>query len=333
MDDQLSGAIIVLAHQRVTQLEKCLTALENADNSNEFPKLVVVDGGNDAVEQLSWMKFKPDFHLRIKPNQRKTSRARILESLRCGLSWAFDVQQADYVVVIEDDIIIARDFLTFVDACMKENLSRPLFRAVNGFGVAIREESPSDEKTEICRLNYGVGWGWALPARTYRAIRPLLSIRGDYHVWDSLIEPYIRTGFVVNPVVSKILNLGFDSTATHTDASADLVIGQALSASFASNRRKSVAGIELAHSKAAFKWREDAISLDSLSPQLRVVTYATGLVLFLAHFGKLILEERGLEKFAGSLRKMTRFLRKRTLPYLGKVSGSSSIFGGGERNP
>lgn len=314
------GVIVVLAHKRIGHLRACLEAISVASERDNFLLAVVVDEGTREIREFV-SSSRPDVSIRLEPEDGSPARARIMHSLKHGLSWAFDVAGADYAIVIEDDILISKDFFVFIKACFQRYSNRPFFRAVNGFGLSRQSAGVPGNEVEVARLNYGVGWGWAIPRRTYKKILPLLRLNGDYHVWDALIEPYLRTGYVVNPRTSKIQNIGFDMTATHTNQSADTSFGQELEASFLSGSPVEGDKMALRESSLGFRWRQDAIALDSLPIVLRLLTLGAGFLLWSTHRLKLALQEGGNRSHL--LDSISRQIRKRALPALGRISGAS----------
>ena len=320
------GAVIVLAHKRTDHLERVLESLNASQQFEDFPRVAVIDEGNDRVRKLVRDLFSPHCIIELRAEPELASRTRILRSLRHGLSWAFETTRADYAVVIEDDVIVSSDFQSFVHQCMVDHMGNRLFRAVNGFGLGIPESGTDTGEVKTSRLSYGVGWGWALPRRSYSHVRRFLEVRGDYHVWDSLIEPYFRTGYVVNPRVSKILNIGFDSTATHTSVLEGSAIGQELRASFSSDVPISNPTPSLVRSRDSFRWREDAIALDALPLHGRLLVYGTGRIFFYIHLARIFLQECNKPFLAMKLQIPLRLIRKRVFPMFGRLSGSTSVF-------
>jgi hypothetical protein len=116
--------------------------------------------------------------------------------------------------------------------CKKYYLD-PEFRGVNGFSGIPR--SPQNQFT-YSKQRYGLGWGWSITRENWKNLRKNWTGTENFH-WDGLVEAYCKTGFVVMPSQSRILNLGFGKEATHTnDSQESREIQNKLHASFVSNQ-------------------------------------------------------------------------------------------------
>lgn len=145
--------------------------------------------------------------------------------------------QSPCCVVVEDNIPFADDFLEFVAAIHAKFKTNSKFWAVRDFS----RPSPSvDHKPEAyVRLNYRGGWGRTLLRKSFWQVEKLLRRDGDCH-WDSLVEPLMRTGFVVNQVRSRVMKIGFDGGGSHSGTETDREIGEEMAALFSqkSNGRR-----------------------------------------------------------------------------------------------
>jgi hypothetical protein len=200
-------------------LAKVIAALEKAYLVDSFSVLFVVQDPIDSVLGIiESSDIQNKITLEIDGANYSTSAQAINGNLAKGLKYAFGKLSADLVVVLEDDIVISRDALCFYRQATQMYSGDKKFRGVNGFS---REVTLPNYQNGYLRLNFGLAWGWAIPKRTYKRIIRFWNGTEDNH-WDFILEPYMRTGFVVNPYRSRILNIGFDESATHTSGDGGL---------------------------------------------------------------------------------------------------------------
>jgi hypothetical protein len=213
MNEPKSGAVLLITHTRVEQLNKVLNSLENSWINEYRDFFVVVHDNHPEVKMIiqSSKKKTPTF---IEVNRERIDEPReaISRNIFDGLSQAFQSLNIGFVTVIEDDIQVKKDFLRFNYEIVKLENENPRFRGVNGFSGAVFDES---REFEYGKFRYGFGWGWTVTRKTWESVKEIWS--EDFHShWDSLIEKVVRDGYVAMPHNSRILNLGFDETATHT---------------------------------------------------------------------------------------------------------------------
>lgn len=270
------ASILLLAHSRHEHLRSTVRALTQARNFSNHNTLAFIDGDWPKTIEVLKESLSPNFLVESRSDEKLEPRNRIRQNIDLGLRISFDQLQSPYTIVIEDDIVIAPDFLDFVEAIMEKHARDAGFRAVNGFSLL--SDSDGAEPCHYTRVNYGVGHGWALPRKTYQRIRNLLSRQGDFH-FDSLIEPHIRTGYVVHPLRSRTVNIGFDGTGTHASSSKLEGITEAMRKSFLSDSTWHSTKLNLEERKIAFPWRNDAVSLSRISPLDRFKVYLSGWLL------------------------------------------------------
>jgi acid phosphatase family membrane protein YuiD len=211
--------ILVLCYRRTYHLAQVISALESAYLIESFTVIFVVqDPIESVVEVINSSSIQNKLIIETNGMNYTSSAQAINGNLAIGFEYAFGTLAADYVVVLEDDIVISQDGLCFFQQAFNSNIINKKFRGVNGFS---KEVDTSDAQNAYIRLNYGLGWGWAIHKRTYRKLSKYWDGSENEH-WDFIFEPYIRTGFVINPIRSRIINIGFDETATHTSGNQEL---------------------------------------------------------------------------------------------------------------
>ena len=106
--------ILILAHARREKLEQTLRALALANITHRHRIIACVDGDDPGVLEALGRGIDPEFLLQSRSLGNLPVSSRIRSSLRTGLSLGFSTLGPPYVTVIEDDIVVAPDFLDFV---------------------------------------------------------------------------------------------------------------------------------------------------------------------------------------------------------------------------
>lgn len=209
----LTGAVLLITYKRVHHLTKVIESLAEAW-TEPYNELHVILHHNqikvrEVVHSINFTKPKillVDRKVLMSPQEA------ISRNIFDGLSKTFSNTQIDFVTVLEDDIIVRKDFLDFNSSIISREIHDEKFRGINGFSGAEFELSKDDVYS---RFRYGFGWGWTIHRKYWEEIHKIWMTDFETH-WDSLLEPHVRLGYVVMPHNSRILNLGFDSSATHT---------------------------------------------------------------------------------------------------------------------
>jgi hypothetical protein len=265
--------VLVLCYRRTIHLRQVISALESAFLIDSFTVVFVVQ---DPISSV--MKIIENCHiskkhiLKIDGAGYHSSAQAINGNLAVGLQHAFRTLGAGLVVVLEDDIVISRDALCYFRQVASIYSGDKKFRGVNGFS---REVGSPSFRNEYLRLNMGVGWGWAIPKRSYDRIVRYWVGAEDNH-WDFIFEPYIRTGFVVNPFRSRILNIGFDDSATHTSSNVEL--GSEIQSSFSIDLVPH--SCDLTELSKDFTWGPGSINMTKASPLTSKYVYFARLMLY-----------------------------------------------------
>lgn len=277
--------VILLCHERTDHLRKVIGSLLAAEGFHRYRVIAVVDGDSAEVLSVLHENLDPEYVLQVDNPVGTRPQARILRSLRFGLYFSFRALKSPFVVVVEDDIEVASTFLRFVEASHKRFGKNRRYRGVNGFSREVVDAVKPGEPEPVVKLNYGLGWGWSITETIYDRMTPILSHprRSDWH-WDFAVEPLVRTGFVVNPIVSKVRNLGFDSSATHTSGSTHVDLGTQIERSFEANpavkrtRMPSIAPVS-----TQFAWRQDCLNLARIPHIMKPFLSAVTHVIYFGH--------------------------------------------------
>jgi hypothetical protein len=206
--------IVVFCHSRAAMLEKCLDSINSANKRQQW-KLVLVHqiGFNSVQNVVNKNLSKVDILVTVKPNfdfpLGNINYNRIL-----GTSICFDQLGADYLLAIEEDNLISKDALSFISFAYEEYKDNKYFRGVNLGSI---EFGNSISKEGFSLLRSGLhGSAGVLTKQSWDTIKKKRLFRFDLSnkqkAWDSQIEFYLKTGFMVTPNRSRNLDLGAGGT-------------------------------------------------------------------------------------------------------------------------
>jgi hypothetical protein len=152
-------------------------------------------------------------------------------------------RQYGRVIVVEDDLIVSRDFLRFLSAALERYAGDELVMQVSGYAFPV---NASDDRSAYF-LPLTCSWGWATWARAWAHFDPEMStfaqiandakarrrfnLDGAYDYWGMAREQrrgaidswgvrwqmslFARGGLVLFPSTNLVQNAGVDSTGTH----------------------------------------------------------------------------------------------------------------------
>lgn len=247
----LNGVICIVCFDRPTELEIVIKAVNESKLSNQQIIIVCQRGNSDVeriVNSLDVSSFKKVFTPRITNESVKSI---INRNVNIAFNEGFS-NNADYVVLIEDDIEVHPSFLTFVDQIHNVENKDNRFRAINGFSAAL--DKPAF-KNGYGKYRYGVGWGWSISSNVWSELASIWNGNEDAH-WDGLIEPFMRKGYVIMPNTSLIKNLGLNGKGANSGD--DPVLSQAIETSF--NIDNNLLDTPWAFNQSDIKWREDCFA-------------------------------------------------------------------------
>lgn len=211
---------MVIGHHRTEHLQKVLDSISNATNSNEVTVLIQLQNPTSDVLTLVEKWPKENKSVFVIRGEFKNTMSAINNNVFSGIHNAFTKLEAEYCLILEDDIVLMPTALQYVARSFEKYGKNRKFRGVNCFS---KTKITTQSEFLVAKSNYGFAWGWAIDKRTFLKISKFWTGNENNH-WDFILEPFARTGFVVNPFASQIVNIGFDSSATHS--SQDGLLGQ-----------------------------------------------------------------------------------------------------------
>lgn len=211
----MKKTIILIVYNRPQQTLQTLESLKCCHLIEEYSLLVVRQTGCEEIakiiESIDWI---PRIHKVTEPDPNKGVAYKINHNVRVGLQTAFEEQSSDYVVVVEDDVLLGYDFLVFCEEMHERYKSHSKFRGINAFS---KEPYNREHLFNYGIFRYGIGQGWAISKSVWDRLSQFWTAASDQH-FDALVEPWFRFGFVVMPYCSRSCNIGFGGSA-HSPAS------------------------------------------------------------------------------------------------------------------
>jgi hypothetical protein len=205
-------AVVFFAYRRPELLEKSVQSFLNAESSENWKRVLVWQSGHKSMEnKVGELENHFDIVVRCDGSQ-ETVLSRINFNRIAGMQLAFDSLESDFVLGIEEDSLISYDSLTFIQEVFVRFQKKRGFRGVN-LGSIESKDSYSVEG--YSKLRYGLqGQAGGLSKSVWKKCFKILrksekSLTG----WDSLIEYYLKTGYMVTPNLSRMLDEGWNDGA------------------------------------------------------------------------------------------------------------------------
>jgi len=300
------AAVLLVAFNRPRHTKEVIESLKRAHEFDSHEVFCVLQLGNSEVRKLIEDFLPREKIIYVTHRDTISTKAKINNNMFKGLSATFSSRNVEYVVVLEDDIVIAKDFLQYMREIQDRFCDDKNFRAVNAFSALENSRFIRGFDRGFVRLNYGVAWGWSINRSNYRSISRYWTGNEDEH-WDSLFEIYLRSGFVINPLASRVVNIGFDELATHTKSD-ESNLGETMRLSIDYiDQNYSFHQRPLIEKRFLFPWRLDSYNLwMSRKVFIRANFFTWRLVAFLAT----IVVQLGARNDSGSfIHRVTRVSR------------------------
>lgn len=242
--------VVVFGYNRADHLRQALEALSQADDAKETSLWIFCDGpkpGQDPARVLATRSVARDLQweglftsVTVVVAEENKGLAR---SVIGGVSLVLD--GAPSVIVLEDDLIVAPDFLRFMNDCLKFYRHEAKIGTVAGFCPLKGPPPGYAHDVYAVPRNCSKGWGiwkerwneidweardawrlWRQPAfrrsftsagaeQLYRLWRQL---HGKIDSWSIRVDLWLTlTGrYAIYPVHNRILDIGFDGSGVHT---------------------------------------------------------------------------------------------------------------------
>lgn len=242
--------VVVFAYNRPDHLRQTLTALAAADLAAESRVRVYADGprneaAREPVEAVRRVLDDPAWRDRFAAFEVVASDANkgLAQAIIGGVAEVMET--AGRAIVLEDDLIVSRDFLRFMNDALDFYRDDPSVGSISGFCPL--KAPPAGYAHDVMRVPRNCSHGWATWADRWRAVDWTASesgrLRQDHELrrrfnsagsdrFDRLQRQLagkinswsIRFGLwhvlngrdTIYPVVNHVRNIGFDNSGVHT---------------------------------------------------------------------------------------------------------------------
>ncbi len=249
----MKKSLVIFANSRAELLLNCIESVLNSYGNENWEKVLVLQIGYPDVEKVvSMHENQFDLVLRVKKYYEKTL-GNINQNRILGTSICFDLLNSDIVLGIEEDTSIAYDALHFIEEMYEHYQFNKSFRGVN---LGSFEPNTEVNRYSYSLLRFGLhGQAGALTKNTWKHFSLSHLLQDICNIgWDSRIESYLKTGFLVTPNSSRFLDQGWGGTHQPTDPDSP----------YFANQRNSWVGTnpipirKYQHKNISHTWRKDA---------------------------------------------------------------------------
>jgi hypothetical protein len=194
------GTILVILYKRPEYTKQVLEALAAQPEIKDYYVLFQIDGCVKEVIDLAINFNATEKRLFI-----NGSNAGCTLNVYMGLCNAFSM--SDFVIVVEDDILVSHDFLKYIEWA-KPYLSEDC-RVISAFHKF--EDCPEDKYNTIHYLSRWCGWGWATNRKHWEAAKQRWDW-GETESWDLMIaKRYFWQRKTIMPYLSRTKNIGAEN--------------------------------------------------------------------------------------------------------------------------
>jgi hypothetical protein len=212
---QSKGAILLNAFSRPEQIKDCLESLFDANSKANHPVVVVYQKGNkESKKVLNDFGDLITHQLEIQ-GLFSSSLPNINFNRVLGYQFCFDWLGADWVLAVEEDVVISPDTVNFIEQVLKIESDKLFFRGIN---LGSRISSSKDVST-YSRLRFGLhGQCSVLTRKTWNHFQVARLLKNSIKKpFDSQIENYLRRGYMATPNRSRFVDSGWNGTHAPSD--------------------------------------------------------------------------------------------------------------------
>lgn len=252
-NQKFKGSITVAAFSRHDELARSLRAIDVARGDRDIPLIVVHQTGYPEVSKVI-DKWRERIDILITTDGQGSSPLSNINmnALLCR-EIAFKWLLCDWSLGVEEDTEIAPDAISFIEFTYKKYRNNPFFRGVN---LGSKEAFRSNMENSYNLVSYGIqGQASMITNKTWSHFNTSkLRKNADKSGLDSMMEHYVKSGFMCTPHNSRYIDSGWNGT--HASSNPDDEYYVSLRNSFTKLNLNS--SINYIISKYDINWREDA---------------------------------------------------------------------------
>jgi hypothetical protein len=212
----MNKSIVLFAYARADLIRDSIESILAAEGSSNWKKVLIHQLEFNQVDRVI-KEYEKHFDLVVRvKRQFEPALGNINFNRILGTSICFELFQSEIVLGIEEDSMIGYDSLAFIDQMVEKFGSNRAFRGVN---LGSLELKTHENLSTYSLIRFGLhGQAGAITRRTWRkfTVGKLLkdiSVEG----WDSRFEFVTKSGFMVTPNASRLLDRGWNGTHAPTD--------------------------------------------------------------------------------------------------------------------
>lgn len=203
-------SIFLATFTRDELLDQCINSILNADGFREYFFFVIRQGDHCATHQVLEKYRHAIDKIILVPGIKDDPIANINHNRVTGYRYAFDVLGSDFAIAVEDDVIIAKDSLRFVETMIEKYKLDPKFGCVNLMSTGIQSDQNSSYSKFRAPL---IGNGSAITQYNWRKLESQrLLNRLKREPFDGAIEDWMKCRYSIFPNRSRILDFGWSGT-------------------------------------------------------------------------------------------------------------------------
>ncbi len=251
-------SVLITTYDRVTELNNSILALKNCVNFSEYNLVIIYHIERPTTK--SYIETIKDSNIICLPvdGTGKSGLENMNYNRIFGLDYCFNFLNSEFVIAIEDDILLGYDALFFSEKILNKFKDNLLFRGVN---LGSKEKITSTNKFAYGRFRYGLfGQGSLITNREWKILRKLNIFKYiKYTGFDALVEHYYKTGFVIMPYASRYVDKGWNGT--HAPKDPNDIYYKSLNESWVGTLEFQISDYKEEY--LVYNWREDCITYKS----------------------------------------------------------------------
>ena len=248
-----NGIIHLTTYSRPEILEKCLLSIYSARNSAQYKKIIVLQTGNSKVEKLIYTFADENTQVIKVTGIGNTPLQNMNKNRWIGLQSSFLRQGTEWVLCLEEDVEIHLDSLIFINQVFEVYRKNRHFRGINLASVC--ESDLSGEGFSLLRFGTHANAG-VITRKTWNRLNRLwIDKTLNSFALDSSMEPSFRSGFIVAPNASLIIDYG-NIGGTHISETENSDFFQKIRRSFEIRMRATSSSFNL-NQHSHLNWRSD----------------------------------------------------------------------------
>ena len=249
--------VLIFCYNRVNHLQKMFEALNSLDECCNTDLYIFVDGPKRIPDETKKVRLFVEEYISARSSFRTTtiikspSNKGLAKSVIDGVNLVFETY--DSVIVLEDDLIVSKDFLNYMNSALAFYRDNAAIDSISGY-VYNSKLMPCLKKLEsdVFFALRGCSWGWGtwknrwesikwnvsemIPTSLNFAFRKAFSQWGldlpylldSYYLGESqswairwVLNQYLFNRYTVYPAVSRIENIGIDGSGTNYKKTVD----------------------------------------------------------------------------------------------------------------